>query len=97
MSHRKHPEKSKGWLIKRYWMASGRTWRFSVIRKTKKGLFKLYQVVQVGSIGMKRHSKIKADANPYLAEYARYFANRRQNTGACLMRALSARAMRKAS
>jgi RNA-directed DNA polymerase len=97
MIHRKHPEKSKGWLIKRYWTASGIKWRFSVIRKTKKGLFKLYQVVRVSSIGIKRHIKIKADANPYLAEYARYFAKRRRNKEACLMRELSARAMRKVS
>jgi RNA-directed DNA polymerase len=94
MIRRKHPEKSKGWLIKRYWTASGIKWRFSVIRKTKKGLLKLYQVLRVGSIGIKRHIKIKADANPYLAEYALYFANRRQHKEACLMRALSARAMR---
>ena len=95
MIRRRHPEKSKGWLIKRYWTASGKTWQFSVIRKTEKGLFKLYQVLRVSSIGIKRHLKIKADANPYLAEYAWYFANRRQNKDACLMRELSARAMRK--
>jgi RNA-directed DNA polymerase len=94
MIRRKHPEKSNGWLIKRYWTASGTKWRFSVIRKTKKGLLKRYQVLRVGSIGIKRHLKIKADANPYLEEYALYFANRRQNKGACVMRELSARAMR---
>jgi RNA-directed DNA polymerase len=93
MIRRKHPEKSKGWLIRRYWTASGRKWRFSVLRKTKKGLLKLYQVLRVGSIGIKRHIKIKAEANPYLAEYALYFAKRRRNKGACLMRELSARAM----
>jgi len=92
MIRRKHPEKSKGWLIRRYWTASGRKWRFSVLRKTKKGLHKVYQVLRVSSIGIKRHIKIKADANPYLAEYARYYATRRRNKGVCLMRELSARA-----
>ncbi len=97
MIRRRHPEKSKGWLIKRYWTASGIKWRFSVVRKTKKGLLKLYQVLRVGSIGIKRHIKIKADVNPYLAEYALYFAKRRRNKGVCLMREWSARAMRKVS
>jgi RNA-directed DNA polymerase len=96
MIRRKHPGKSKGWLIKRYWLAAGKKWIFSITRKLK-GKFRLYQVLRVSSIGIRRHIKIKADANPYMPEYAYYFAYRRNNKGARLMKELSARAIRKAS
>jgi RNA-directed DNA polymerase len=94
MLRRKHPAKSKGWLIKRYWLAAGKKWIFSV-RDKSNGKTKVYRLLRVCSIGIKRHIKIKADANPYMAEYAKYFADRRHKKGACLMRTLSARAMRR--
>jgi RNA-directed DNA polymerase len=96
MLRRKHPEKSKGWLIRRYWTASGKKWICSIKRKLK-GKVRVYQVLRVCSIGIRRHIKIKADANPYMPEYARYFAYRRHNKEARLMKELSARTMRKAS
>jgi RNA-directed DNA polymerase len=96
MIRRKHPGKSKGWLIKRYWSVTGKKWIFSMKRKLK-GKIRIYQVLRVCSIGIRRHIKIKADANPYMPEYAKYFAYRRHNKEACLMKELSARAMRKAS
>jgi RNA-directed DNA polymerase len=93
MISRKHPDKSQGWLIRRYWLAAGKKWIFSVKDKSN-GKTKVYQLLRVCSIGIKRHIKIKADANPYMAEYAKYFADRRHKKGARLMRELSARAMR---
>lgn len=94
MISRKHPDKSKGWLIRRYWLAAGKKWIFSV-RCVSKGKTKVYRLLRVCSIGIKRYIKIKADANPYMAEYAKYFADRRHKKGARLMRELSARAMRR--
>ncbi|MEJ2750603.1 MAG: reverse transcriptase domain-containing protein, partial [Anaerolineae bacterium] len=81
MLRRRHSNKSKGWLIKRYWTASGRKWVFS-IRKKSKSKLRLYQVVKVSSIGIKRNVKIKAHANPYLQQYAAYFWRRRSVKGA---------------
>ncbi|MGB7567735.1 MAG: group II intron reverse transcriptase/maturase [Chitinivibrionales bacterium] len=75
--HRKHPMKSKDWLVKKYWSAAGRKWTFSA-KTNYKGKLRTYQVLRVSSIGIKRHIKIQADANPYLPEYANYFAYRRQ-------------------
>jgi RNA-directed DNA polymerase len=94
MIRRKHPDKSKGWLIRRYWLAAGKKWIFSVKDKSN-GKTKVYRLLRVCSIGIKRHIKVKADANPYMAEYAKYFADRRHKKGARLMRELSARAMRR--
>ena len=81
MLRRRHSNKSRGWLIKRYWTATGRKHVFSVIKKIK-GTPRLYQVVRTKSIGIKRHVKIKALANPYLKKYAGYFWRRRSVEGA---------------
>ena len=95
MIRRRHPTKSKGWLIRQYWLAAGKKWRFSVKKMMSNGKTKVYQLLRVSTLGIKRHIKIKADANPYMAEYAKYFADRRHKKGARVMRELSARAMRR--
>ncbi|OGK01288.1 MAG: hypothetical protein A2350_08360 [Candidatus Raymondbacteria bacterium RifOxyB12_full_50_8] len=92
MIRRNHPGKSKGWLIQQYWQAAGQKWIFSVRRKRKKGV-QLYCVVRVSSIGIRRHLKIKADANPYDPAYAGYFSYRREKKEARLWKELSARAI----
>jgi len=58
------------------------------------GSDRLYRVLRVCSLKIVRHVKIKADANPYLAEYAYYFWQRRHKKGACQLGALSARLFR---
>jgi RNA-directed DNA polymerase len=93
MIRRRHQNKSKEWLTRQYWTASGRKHVFSVILKYK-GKKHLLQVVRICSIGIKRHIKIKADANPYMPEYAGYFWRRRHNKEARLLGALSSRAYR---
>jgi RNA-directed DNA polymerase len=93
MLKRRHPKKSKDWLVKKYWTASGLKSVFSVIMNYKKKNH-LLQVVRVCSIGIKRHIKIKADANPYMQEYAGYFWRRRHDKEARLFGAFSAREYR---
>ena len=56
----------------RYWSAAGKN-VFAVFAKTAKAGKKLYQVVRVSAIGIRRYVKIRAAANPYLPEYAGYF------------------------
>jgi len=80
MLRRRHPKKSKGWLIRKYWTATGRKWEFAVLAPTRKGK-RLYRVLRLNSIGIRRHVKVKADANPYLPQYSRYFWRRRQGQG----------------
>jgi RNA-directed DNA polymerase len=94
MVRKRHSNKSKKWLHKKYWTASGRKYTFAVIAKVKKGVKKVYQVVRTCSIGIKRHIKIKAAANPYNPEDASYFWRRRNRKESKLLPALSARAYR---
>jgi RNA-directed DNA polymerase len=91
MVKRRHQNKSKRWLSKKYWTASGRKHIFAVVAKTKENLKKVYQVVKIGAIGIRRFIKIKAAANPYLPEFAKYFWQRRNNKDSKLLPAMSAR------
>ncbi len=92
MIRRRHPNKSKEWLFRKYWTVGG-THVFSTT-SLYKGKKYLLRVIRVSSIGIRRHIKIKADANPYMPEYAGYFQRRRYNREACLLGALSAREYR---
>jgi RNA-directed DNA polymerase len=94
MLRRRHSRESKGWLIKRYWSATGRKHVFAVRAKTAKGLKRVYQVQRMSAIGIRRYIKVKADANPYLSEYAPYFWRRRHDKGSKLLAAMSARELR---
>jgi len=91
MLHRRHPQKSSGWLFNHYWTASGRKHIFAVKTKTTKGKTKVYQVIRVSSIGIRRYKKVRAAANPYAPEDAAYFARRRRDKESKLLPAMSAR------
>lgn len=91
MLRKRHPNKPKKWLFNKYWTAAGRKHIFAVIAKTKKDATRIYQVIRICSIGIKRHIKVKAAANPYSPEYARYFWQRQNNKASKLLPALSAR------
>ena len=94
MARRRHQNKSKGWLYKKYWTESGQKHIFAVKAKTKKKVEKIYQVVRICSIGIRRFIKIKAAANPYRPEFAKYFWERRNNKESKLLPAMSAREYR---
>jgi RNA-directed DNA polymerase len=90
MLRRRHPMKSKRWLVNKYWSTPGRKWVFSTIAKLRRGI-RRYQVVVLTSLGIRRHIKVRADANPYLSEYDTYFARRRREKDSRLLPGLSAR------
>ena len=93
MGRRRHSTKSAQWLTKHYWSAAGKN-VFAVLTKTAKTGKKLYQVVRVSAMGIRRYVKIKADANPYLPEYAGYFWRRRNKKESKILPAMSAREYR---
>ena len=86
--------KSKTWLFREYWNNTERKHIFAVKTKTRKGLEKVYQVVRICSIGIRRHIKIKAAANPYAPEFSKYFWTRRHVKESKLLPALSSRDFR---
>ena len=90
MLHRRHPNKSKGWLTTKYWTAFGKKWVFSITRTYKKKVY-VSHVLSLSSIGTKRYIKIKADANPYLRKYRGYFWERRHKKDAKFRNQIPAR------
>lgn len=92
MIRRRHSNKSRKWLAKKYWRAAGK-WVFTTFVKYKNKC-KLYQVVRFCSICIRRYRKIKAKANPYLPEFRRYFRTRKHVKEAKLWRELTARQLR---
>jgi RNA-directed DNA polymerase len=94
MLRKRHPRKSKRWLFKEYWTNTERKHIFAVKSMTCKGILKTYQVLRVASIGIKRHIKIKAAANPYDTAFSEYFWQRRNNKASRILPALSSRQCR---
>ena len=90
MVRRRHQNKSKAWLFKKYWSASGNKHIFSFVSKYKNKT-RILQIIRVSAIGIKRHIKIKADANPYDPKDGEYFWRRRNVKEARLLGALSHR------
>jgi len=79
---RRHPNTSKGEIIRKYWSADGRSGTFAVKERNSKGEMKLYRLVKLAEVPIRRHVKIRAKANPYLPEYAGYFWHRRHRASA---------------
>lgn len=79
---KRHSDKSTKWLVKKYWTASGRTSRFAVRHIAVGHCVKVYSVMRLHDLPRCRFVKIKADAHPYLQEYAGYFHERRHKRAA---------------
>ena len=96
MIRRRHRKKTAKWLIRNYWSYSqGRKWIFTVKCKIKKSKeSRIYRVIRLSMLGIKRYIKIKAVANPYDPKYAGYLAKRRNRKESRLLPALSAREYR---
>ena len=90
---RRHPNKSRKWLARKYWSRKGGRKVFSVSSKTKQGI-RVYEVVRLSSIGIRRHIKIRSNANPYTQEDAAYFWQRRHKPESRLLPALRSRECR---
>ena len=86
---RRHPKKNGHWIADRYFVREGtRGWVFQASRRVVKGRIvkrpwdkdRPYPTLRLMSdTKIKRHTKVKQDANPYDAEWEMYFE---QRTGA---------------
>jgi RNA-directed DNA polymerase len=74
---RRHPNKSRKWIKKKYFHSIGhRNWVFCGQIKAKDGKTRQVQLFDVPSVPIKRHIKIKGDANPYDPAWEIYFEKR---------------------
>jgi len=74
---RRHPEKNAQWRNKKYFRTQGiRRWIFSVKVKNKKGNYSFLDLFTASKLPIRRHVKVRAEANPYDPRYVEYFCER---------------------
>lgn len=74
---RRHPNKTIDWLRKRYFIRDGTRWTFCAPYVTKTGGKRWQRLFKVSDLPIRRHVKIKGEANPYDRAWADYFDDRR--------------------
>ena len=73
---RRHPNKSRRWVKKRYFIRDGgRDWTFSA-KIDKEGAERRIFLVHAGKTPIRRHRKIRSDANPFDPAWSGYFEDR---------------------
>ena len=76
---RRHPNKSKKWIVDKYFKSDGRRkWGFMFLRE-KSDKLPTFVLRKLADIPIVRHVKIKKDANPFDSTWVAYFENRRNN------------------
>jgi RNA-directed DNA polymerase len=74
---RRHPRKGKKWIIDQYFTRVGLNfWRFHCIIKDKEGNKKPLYLKSAAATPIRRHKKIKAEANPFNPRFKEYFLER---------------------
>jgi RNA-directed DNA polymerase len=74
---RRHPKKSKRWIKDKYFhTVGGQHWVFRGEVTDKEGHSQTVQLFYAASVPIKRHVKIKGEANPYDPEWEVYFEER---------------------
>ena len=76
---RRHANKSKQWLVKKYYrVRAGNVWIFKATSKTSKGEIKPIELAKISTISIRRHIKVRSEANPYDPKYAEYYESRKR-------------------
>jgi RNA-directed DNA polymerase len=74
---RRHPSKKAQWIRNRYFRTMGNySWCFFATQKTKGGGAKVIDLLYMGTVKIRRHTKTRANANPYDHRWQEYFAKR---------------------
>ncbi|MDD5277936.1 MAG: group II intron reverse transcriptase/maturase [Methylovulum sp.] len=73
---RRHPNKSARWVKEKYFKTRGpRNWVFAATEE-KEGAQREWVLLKESDTPIRRHIKIKANANPYDPQWAQYFESR---------------------
>jgi RNA-directed DNA polymerase len=69
---RRHPKKSNRWITKKYFKTyEGKNWIFYGEKQGRE-----YYLAETASVPIKRHAKVKAQANPYDPKWETYYEKR---------------------
>ncbi|MEW6737323.1 MAG: group II intron reverse transcriptase/maturase [Acidobacteriota bacterium] len=74
---RRHPKKNRQWIKDKYFKSVGnQNWVFQTTIKNKDGKPKTIRLIKALDVPIKRHIKIKAEANPYDPVWEIYYEER---------------------
>ncbi len=89
-ARRRHQNKNADWVLHKYWhRVDGRSWRFAadVGERTPEDRSSWLSLVCANKTIIRRHLKIRAEANPYDPDWRSYFVDRQGSTGQSRRRA----------
>jgi RNA-directed DNA polymerase len=76
-ARRRHGNKGKRWIKKRYFRTIGRrNWAFFGTRKLENGTTRVVDLLHMNTVKIIRQVKIHGAANPYASEWQEYFSKR---------------------
>jgi len=76
-SQRRHRNKTRWWIKEKYFPDTGpNRWVFTGVLKNDEGQTKVVRLFAASSVRIERHTKIRAEANPYDPAWEPYFENR---------------------
>ncbi len=75
-ARRTHPDKSYGWLKRKYYNSGG-GFGFSARIRTRTGESRVLRLYSIAKTVIERHIKVRGEANPYDPEHTEYFERRR--------------------
>jgi RNA-directed DNA polymerase len=76
-AQRRHSHKTRWWIKDKYWPSTGSNrWVFTGILKGEDGQTRGVRLFSADSISIERHTKIRAEANPYDPAWEPYFEKR---------------------
>lgn len=74
---RRHPHKNHRWIKNKYFgTVNGDNWVFNAGMVAYQGRFRILRLLDAKSVPIKRHIKIRAEANPFDPKYKEYFQKR---------------------
>jgi len=73
---KRHQDKGKMWLVRKYWRGGPTARSFGTVEQTPDGKRRV-ELLRASQIHIKRHVKVRSDANPFDPHYDDYFAGRK--------------------
>ena len=82
-ARRTHPNKSYGWLRRKY-LTLGGTFGFATRIRNSTGISQVLRLYSIAKTVIERHIKVRGESNPYDPVYTQYFERRRRCAGRTL-------------
>ena len=73
---KRHQDKGKMWLARKYWHSGPKAWTFAAVEQTPEGKRRV-ELIGAEQTNIRRHVKVRSEANPFDPKYDEYFEKRR--------------------